>query len=119
MTFKKLMEEDADAMLEVCEFAELAEVDGVLLKVQLDLWTEKYSGAKSENYTGLAGDYANLYFKTCDYVRKKRRYPRQGEWVRVRGKRYEVQKAHDEQGVSVLELKAYRQGQVRNVQDRS
>ncbi len=115
--FKDLLGIDAAVIMSVTEFAEYLTVDGVTLACQFVPSTEKKSNAKSDNYAGLHGDFATLYFKTKDYTNKRKRIPRQGEFVYIElknfKKRFEVVSAEDELGVTCLTLSTYRQNTTR------
>ena len=117
MKFKDLIEEDAGAIFEIEEFAEYVMVDGVILKASLNVNTDKISGNQSLNFDGLHGDFAILYFKTIDYTKKRKRIPKQGEYVYIeqkgKRKRYTVMSAEDDLGVTALKLTAYRQDTLR------
>ena len=115
--FKDLLGVDAAVIMSVTEFAEYLTVDGVTLACQFVPSTERKSGNKSDNYEGLHGDFATLYFKTKDYTSKRERIPRQGEYVYIelkgRKKRFEVVSSEDELGVTCLKLSTYRQNTTR------
>ena len=115
--FKDLLETDAAAIMSVTEFAEYLTVDGVVLACQFVPSTAEKSSVKSENFGGLYGDFATLYFKTKDYTNKRKRLPRQGEFVilsaRKAKKRYEVVEVEEELGVTCLTLSSYRQNTMR------
>lgn len=112
--FKDLLGIDAGVIMNVTEFAEYLQVDGVMLACQFVPSSGKMSGVKNRNFDGLHGDFATLYFKTADYVKKRgRRIPVQGEYIylEVRGvkKRFEVVNSEDELGVTALTVSIYRQ----------
>ena len=102
--------------MSVVEFAEYLKVDGVILPCQFIPSTAKKSSISSENYGGLYGEFATLYFKTKDYTGKRERLPRQGEFVtlsaRKAKKRYEVVQVEEELGVTCLTLSSYRQNTI-------
>ena len=117
MKFKDLIEEDAGAIFEIEEFAEYVMVDGVILKASLNVNTDKISGNQRLVFDALHGDFAILYFKTVDYTKKRKRIPKQGEYVYIeqkgKRKRYTVMSAEDDLGVTALKLTAYRQDTLR------
>ena len=114
MTLKNLIEADnRQVFLNLNEFAEWVEVDGVLMKCQVQYHTEKASTLKTETFDTLHGDYVKIFFRTADYCGKRERLPYQGEYVRVNGKRYKVQKCTDEMGITRLAVSDYRQEQLR------
>ena len=112
--FKDLLGIDAAAIMSVVEFAEYLKIDGVILACQFVPSTEKMSGVESKNYGGLYGDFAEIYFKTDDYQKKRgKKIPVQGEFIylEVRGikKRFEVISSEDELRVTCLKISTYRQ----------
>ena len=116
--FKDLLGIDAAAIMNVTEFAEYLQVNGVLLACQFCPSTEKMLGGETKNYEGLYGDMAQLYFKAVDYTGKSEKpLPKQGDWIYIEyrnlKKRYRVEKAEDELGVMCLTLSTYRQSTVR------
>lgn len=113
MNFKDLLEIDADNIMSLDEFSELATLDGLIIKVQFGKQTDELQGKETKNTTGLYGDLATLHFKTTDYTTKRKRIPRQGESVLLNGKRFEVISSAEFQGISRLTLKAFRQNRLR------
>lgn len=109
MSFKEQLKEDHGVYLNIEEFGEYWEVDGVLMKVVLQQSTEAKSGRVSENFEMLHGDFAELYFETAKYLKKKKRLPKYGDYVKIGERRYNVVQAKDEQGITYLKLDAYRQ----------
>ena len=119
--FKDLLGVDAAIIMSVTEFAEYLTVDGVLIACQFVPSTQKKSGVESRNYGGLYGDFATLYFKTDDYVKKRKKpVPAQGQFVYLEAKgmkkRFEVIQSEDELGVTCLTLSTYRQNHQRQMQ---
>ena len=115
--FKDLLGVDAAIIMSVTEFAEYLTVDGVLIACQFVPSTQKKSGVESRNYGGLYGDFATLYFKTDDYVKKRKKpVPAQGQFVYLEAKgmkkRFEVIQSEDELGVTCLTLSTYRQNTI-------
>lgn len=112
--FKDLLSVDAAAIMNVTEFAEFLQVNGVLLACQFIASTGKISSAEKDQKEGLNGDFATLYFKTTDYTRKSEKpLPKQGDWIYLQAgnfkKRYRVEVAEDELGVTHLELAILRE----------
>lgn len=115
--------EDKYTFLNVNEFSEYAEVDGVLMRCQIEHYTGKkatvgrYLGEKSKRIgsaaEGLHGDFTTIYFDAETYIKKRERLPRNGEWVHINGKRYDVVSAENEMGVAKIECSAYRQNVLR------
>ena len=95
------------------EFAEYVEIDGVLLQAQIQHRTEKISALQSENYDTLHGDFVKIFFRTADYCRKNERLPYQGEYVHINKKMYRVLTCKDEMGITRLQVSSYRQEQLR------
>ena len=117
-TFKDDLFADLGIFVETDEFAELTDVDGVLLKAQFQTLTQKKSGLESQNYEQLHGDFVTLHFKTSDYTGKRERIPKHGELCSVNGKRYDVINSRDDLGITKLVLSAYRQNTLRSEQFR-
>lgn len=113
MTFRQTLQSDRDVFLNLDEFAEYIKIDGVILKAQFQDYTQPKSGNDKKNYFGLHGDFSVVYFKTDEYCVKRERIPHEGEVVEIDGKRYTVNSARDEKGITRLEIEAYRQGQLR------
>ena len=112
--FKDVIASDnQEVFIDVNEFAEYVDVDGVLLQGQIQYRTERKSALQSETYETLHGDYLKVFFRTNDYCRKRERLPVQGEIVHVNGKRYQVLTSKDEMGITRLVVSAYRQVQLR------
>ena len=113
MSFRDDLKADLDIFVESEEFAEFVTLDGVTLRAQVTTSTQKMSGNETRNFDGLHGDFVTLFFKTSDYVGKKQRIPRQGEWCYFNGVRYDVTRCFDTLGITKLELSAYRQNTLR------
>ena len=113
MTFRDDLAADLDIFVCSDEFAQFVTLDGVTLRAQVRVSTDKKSGNETFNFDGLHGDFTTLFFKTADYLGKKERLPRHGEWVTFDGKRYEVVHSEDELGITKLTLTAYRQNTLR------
>ena len=118
MKFKELLSEDAAVIFEIEEFAEYIQLDNVILKASLNRSTEPKSGNEKQNFDGLHGDFAKLFFKTSDYVKKRGRIPKNGEYVYLAkgkfNKRYRVINSEDDLGVTCLTISAYRQNVLRD-----
>ena len=111
--FKDDIADDIATFVSCKEFAELTEIDGVLLPCQIMDYTAEKSGRQNENYAGLHGDFVTIFFPTAPYVKKRERLPRNGEWIMVAGKRYDVISVKDELGVTQIICAAYRQNVLR------
>lgn len=118
MTFKDDLREDKYVFLNVDEFAELAWVDGVLMRYQITHYTGDKSNRQNETFEGLHGDFTTIYFDAETYIGKRTRLPRNGEWIYVNGKRYDVVSVKNEMGVAKVVCTAYRQNTLREPQYR-
>ena len=114
MNLKDVIKHDnGKVFLNLNEFAEYVEIDGILLQGQIQYRTEKASSLKTENFDTLHGDYLKVFFRTADYCRKNERLPVQGEFVHLNKKKYKVMTCKDEMGITRLVLSSYRQEQLR------
>lgn len=112
MTLKECIAADnEEVFLDVMEFAEYVEVEGTLIKSQVQYRTERKSALQSESFEGLHGDWVKVFFKTAEYCRKNERLPVQGEFIHVNGKKYKVITCKDEMGITRLVCSGYRQEQ--------
>lgn len=112
-TLKDDIADDISTFVRASEFADLTWIDGVLLPCVVDEKTAEQSARQNETYAGLHGDYVTIYFPTAPYVKKRERVPRNGEWVTVGSKRYDVVSSRDEHGITILICSAYRQNILR------
>lgn len=120
MTLKELIFLDADIFLNLDEFGEMAEIDGVKIRaVVLRNTGEKKNtniASKHEAYyvhpelhnEPLIGDFVTVYFKTLDYKKECGRLPQNSDSVRIDGKRYKILTAIDEMGIFKIECSADR-----------
>ena len=104
-----MFEEDLPIFVETAEFAQEVEIDGVKMPAQLMGQSKARSELVRNTFDKLEGDFSELFFRADDYRATKKRLPRQGEWVYVNGKRYDVISSEDELGMAHLVLAAYRQ----------
>lgn len=104
-----MFEDDLPIFVETAEFAEEVEIDGVKLPAQLMSLSKERSERMREQFSGLEGDFCELFFRTADYIAIKKRLPRVHEFCYVNGKRFDVISSEDELGISHLVLAAYRQ----------
>lgn len=112
--FKDVIASDnQQVFIDVNEFAEYVEIDGVLLQAQIQYRTERKSALRSETFDGLHGDFTKIFFRTADYCGKRERIPVQGEIVHINHKRYVVLTSKDEMGITRLVVSDYRQEQLR------
>lgn len=113
MTFKDDLREDIGVFVNVTEFGELREVDGVIMPCQMIASTGAKSNRLTDNYDGLLGDFVTLYFRAETYIKKRGRLPRRGEWLYVNDKRFDVESVTNQHGVAKVVLSAYRQNKLR------
>ena len=110
MTFKEQLAADLDIFVELDEFAQEVEVDGVTLRAQKISHTAAKSQRLTETYDMLHGSFVTLYFKRDDYNKKM---PVHGQSLIVDGKRFDVLSSEEELGIVKLVLSAYRQPSLR------
>lgn len=114
MNFKDVIASDnEEVFINVNEFSEYVDIDGVMIQAQIQYRTERKSALQSENFDGLHGDFTKVFFRTSDYCGKRERLPVQGEFVHINGKRYEVLACKDELGIVRLLVSDYRMIQLR------
>lgn len=115
MTFKDDVAQDsAEVFLELDEFAEIAEIDGVklpaiIIKHTSDLELANVASKHEQYYIHpelhnqpLIGNFITVYFKTADYVAVRGRIPKHTEFTRINGVRYQVKRSADEEGITKL-----------------
>ena len=110
MTFKEQLAADLDIFVELDEFAQEVEVDGVKLRAQKLSHTAEKSARLTEQFDMLHGSFVTLYFKRDDYNKK---LPVHGQSIVVDGRRYDVLSSEEELGIVKLVLSAYRQPSLR------
>ncbi|MBQ3433423.1 MAG: hypothetical protein IJG24_00075 [Selenomonadaceae bacterium] len=113
MAFCDDIKADLDIFVETDEFAAVVNIDGVECKAQWLSHTADKSNRQSETFTGLYGEFSELYFKTEPYLEQHKKLPHRGDTVVVNGERYEVTKAEDELGILHLILSSYRSNRPR------
>ena len=111
--FKAMLEADAEIFLNVAEFAEMINLDGIRLAAQMTVRTASASSNEKHQHVALHGDYVELHFKTAEYNEVRKRLPFQGELCTLNGKKYTVESSVDDLGIAKMTLKAYRMGQLR------
>lgn len=109
MRLKEQLAVDLATFLNVDEFAEEVELDGVKLTAQISPHTAEKSERLTETFAGLHGDFVTIYFKTAAYVSVKGKLPVQGQWCLVNGRRFDVMSCAEQGGVTKLLCAAYRQ----------
>ena len=118
MTFKDILPEDNLAMLDLDEFGEFVEINGVLIRAVIQASTDDKSGNDKKNFKGLFGDFIDVYFRTEDYRNKKKTLPHNGETCHIYSREFDITKrfivevATDEMGMFHMTLAAYRQYKV-------
>ena len=112
MTFKDDLREDIATFLCPTEFSEYVQINGVLLPAQVSNHTAEKSGRQNENYDGLHGDFVEVYFSSAPYLKKRGKLPKQGDWIYIQSKRYDVVSAQDELGIAKIICAAYRQNAI-------
>ena len=114
LNFRDFLKQDnQNIFINLKEFGEYAEIDGVTLQVQVQFRTERYSALQSQDYDTLHGDFVKIFFRTADYCGKRERLPFQGEICHINGKRFKVLTCKDEMGITRLVVSSYRQEQLR------
>lgn len=121
-TLKDVIKYDAEnVFINLNEFAEYVEIDGVILRAQVQYSSEKAAGLKMRMFEAvrgelmqpLHGDYVKMFFRTADYLGKRERLPYQNEYCHVNKKKYKVVSSKNEMGITRLILSDYRQEQLR------
>lgn len=127
MNFKETLAQDLNVFINIDEFGEIAEIDEVKLPAIIiehtgDKKHEEVASKHEAFYIHpvlhgilLIGDYIEVYFKTADYVAVHGRIPKNSEFVYVNSKRYRVERAMDEQGITLLVVAADRMNTPRQI----
>ena len=111
--FKSMLKADSAIFLNTGEFAEVVNLDGLILNAQLNTYTQEISSNEKKQHLGLHGDFVELHFKTDEYLEVRQRLPFQGELCTMNGKKFYVQSCVDDLGIAKLVLESYRMGQMR------
>lgn len=111
--FRDDIKDDLGIFVNVSEFAEEVEIDGIKCKAQLTEHTADKSNRQSETFAGLHGQFSELFFMTEPYLEQHKKLPHRGDITIVNGSRYEVIRAEDELGILHLILSAYRSNKPR------
>lgn len=110
MSFKDMAAADAGVFLNMDEFAETHELDGVpcVCVLSRDETDEKAAAMPGGRRTpdGLHGDFLTVCVRKSDLTR----IPKQGENFKVDKKRYTVDSCADDMGILTITLGAYRMG---------
>lgn len=112
--FKDDMNSDIATFLNVEEFSAMTIVDGVEIPCQVVHYTGDKSNRQNETYAGLHGDFTTVFFETAVYKKFRERLPRNGEWVEINGKRYDIVSVKNELGIVKVVCSAYRQNTLRS-----
>ena len=106
MSFREQVEADiGNVFLNLDGFAEMHNLDGTELPAVVSTSkTRPKSGSVGRNYDGLHGDFATVNIRKADFPR----IPKQGENIRLDGKRYTVEECRDNMGMLHMVLTAYR-----------
>ncbi|MBQ3441615.1 MAG: hypothetical protein IJG33_00065, partial [Selenomonadaceae bacterium] len=107
------LKDDLPAFVDVSEFAEEVEIDGIKCPAQLSTYTADKSNRLSETFAGLHGEFEELFFQTEPYLNQHQKLPHRGDIVVVNGARFEVVRSEDELGLMHLILSAYRSNKPR------
>ena len=104
MKFRKAIDADIEIFMNLEEFGETHNVNGLLIPCILQKYTAEKSGNSSQNFEGLHGDFMTLHFRTIliDPL------PHEGESIRIDENRYTVDNVEDMIGVTRLILSSYR-----------
>lgn len=113
MTFKEELKGDLPAFVNIEEFGQMANIDGVNCPCQLSTYTADKSNRLQETFAGLHGEFEELFFQTEPYLEQHQKLPHRGDIVVVNGSRYEVVRSEDELGLMHLILSAYRSNKPR------
>lgn len=97
-----------DVFFNFDEFAELHELNGVVMAASERRWTERLTDRRSEDYDAVHGESVTLMFRASDFLRKSARLPKEKERVRYDGAWYDVAHASNEYGCCRLELTSQR-----------
>ena len=109
MTFKDDLAADIETFLNLDEFGELVDVDGVELPAQIIKYTSEKSTRQNESYSMLHGDFVTIYFRAETYLAAKQRLPKKNDWIVVNKVRYTVESSQEECGICKVVAAAYRQ----------
>ena len=122
MNFKDYLQRDIATFLNIKEYGEEVELDGVKLLAVVIKHTgktkpENISQKHDEYYIHpqlhgieLIGEYTTIYFRSADY---KRAVPKQSEFIRLDGVRYKVEESKTEYGITRLDCTTERMQQPR------
>ena len=112
MNFKETVAADLDVFVNIEEFGEMVNLDGVKLRAVVI----KNTGKRSRRSTSikehmnpdlhsipLIGDFVIIYFRTAEYTRERERIPKYSEFIELDGKRYKVEDSQETFGLTRLE----------------
>ena len=107
------LKDDLRTFVSTAEFAQMVDVDGVLLPAQVVKHTAAKSQRLTEQFDKLHGDFSELYFPAEPYLKKHGKLPVQGNWIWIDKVRYDVLASQNDLGMMHLTLAAYRQDKPR------
>lgn len=116
MNFKETVAADLDVFVNIEEFGEWVNLDGVKLRAVVIKNTGSRSRADivQRTKTGiylhpdlhsipLIGDFVIIYFRTAEYTRERERIPKYSEFIELDGKRYKVEGSQETFGLTRLD----------------
>ena len=106
--FRDDIKDDLNIFVNIEEFGQVVNIDGVDCPCQLITYTADKSNRLSETFAGLHGEFKELFFQTEPYLEQHQKLPHRGDIVVVNGGRFEVVRSEDELGLMHLILSAYR-----------
>lgn len=104
MKFTEAIDKDLQIFMNLDEFAETHEINGVEVTCVISTMTHERSGNQSQKFDGLHGDFQTIYIKS-DAIE---RIPAEGESIRVDNRRFTVESTINQQGITRIELASYR-----------
>ena len=107
--FKDDLREDLTVFLSTAEFGELIEVDGVTCAAQVISHTADKTQRVQGQFDGLLGDFTTIYIKAEPFLKKRKKLPQKGDWIKIQGRRYDVAFSQEQKGLIKIEASAYRQ----------
>lgn len=106
--FRDEIKADLNIFVNIEEFGQVVNIDGVDCPCQLITYTADKSSRLSENFQGLYGEFTEIFLVLEQYLQVHQKLPHRGDIVVVNGSRYEVVRSEDELGLMHLILSAYR-----------
>ena len=106
--FKEDLRDDLRTFVAMEEFAQLIDLNGVMMPAQVVKHTAEKSQRMSQQFGGLHGDFTEIFFQAEPYIKKRGRLPVKGDWIYVDKRRYDVVSSQDDLGMAHVTLAAYR-----------